>query len=73
MSNPPTRRQVHRQAITEETLNALEHVIKRYQHGISEIEQGTPCPVINPDALAGELAGQLAHLRSKLHRFAQLG
>ena len=71
--SPPTSREVHRQAITEETLAALEKVIKRYRHNIAAMEGGGSGPSVNPDALSGELAGHLAHLRSKLYRYTQLG
>jgi len=73
LSNRPAPRQLHRQAIAEETLTALEKIIVRYQRSISEVEGDTSSPMINPEALAGEIAGQLAHLRSKLYRYTQLG
>ena len=66
-------RQVHRQAIAEEALIALEQVINRHRHDISAVEVGGSGTEVNPDVLAGELAGQLANLRSKLHRYTQLG
>jgi hypothetical protein len=71
--NPPSSRQLRRQAITEETLTGLEGLIRRHQQSLSEIDRGAPHSAISPEALAGEIAGQLAHLRSNLHRYARLG